>query len=75
MRGKILVCINNNIRKASTTSHLTIGKQYILEGTFDADEGLLYDVINDDDVRLYYKEEMFCELEDYREQKLNKLGI
>lgn len=74
----IVVCICNNYHRISnTTSSLTIGKQYQVEetGVDKMTSDTLYAIVNDDGYRFYYNSDIFASVEEYRNDKLNELGI
>ena len=66
----MLVCINNT-KRSHREIPLTVGKIYETDGGPPAE----YSVICDDGVLRYFSTSRFITLDEWREMKLNDLGI
>ena len=62
-----VICINN----VGYEPRLTVGKEYEIIKTF---QNFIY-ILNDDERKMFYKASLFVTVEEYRDKKLNELGI
>lgn len=67
-----IICIDNCSLEIGTTSPITPGKIYESIETFSNKE---YFITNDTGFKSWEQKENFITLEEFREQKLNELGL
>ena len=81
-----VVCTNlgENLGYETCIDHITVGKSYdvisqhgdfIIRGSFITDYVTLYNLRNDKGDIILYNKNLFLNLEDWREMRLNTIGI
>jgi hypothetical protein len=71
-----VVCINNGrITHSGSFAKLTLGKKYKVQNNFRDWDSVGVHIINDDGVSYYYNISRFMTIDEYRESRINKLGL
>ena len=67
----ILVCVNNKKDDWHCTVHLTIGKKYYSDRSYDG----IHHIVDNSGYVQSYKKCMFISLEEHRQKQLERIGI